>query len=110
VSTAIERQEVEDAARVFRALGDETRVRIVSLLVQGELCVCHIEEALGCPQSTISRHLAVLRSARIVRTRREGAWVHYSLDREGSPRLVAQLLEIVERFGPVAVPKRRACK
>lgn len=109
MSTTLD-QEVQDVARVFKALGDETRVRIVSLLTHGELCVCHIEDALGCPQSTISRHLAVLRAAHIVKARRDGAWVHYALDREGSPELVAQLLSVVERFGPVPAPKRRACK
>jgi ArsR family transcriptional regulator, arsenate/arsenite/antimonite-responsive transcriptional repressor len=64
---------------VFAALADETRRRILGLLASGEICVCHIHEALDVPQSTASRHLAHLRKAGLVATRREGLWVHYRL-------------------------------
>src|SRR5215470_8540809 len=71
--------EVRSLSRLFKALGDETRLRIVALLAHGELCVCHLEAALGTPQSTTSRQLAVLRAAGVVETRRAGSWVHYRL-------------------------------
>jgi ArsR family transcriptional regulator, arsenate/arsenite/antimonite-responsive transcriptional repressor len=74
-------------SRVFRALGDETRVRIVALLSHGELCVCHVETALGLPQPMISRHLAVLRAAGVVDGRRDGTWVYYRLADQPDPRL-----------------------
>jgi ArsR family transcriptional regulator len=64
---------------VFAALADETRRRILGLLASGEICVCHIHEALDVPQSTASRHLAHLRKAGLVTTRREGLWIHYRL-------------------------------
>jgi ArsR family transcriptional regulator len=64
---------------VFAALADETRRRILGLLASGEICVCHIHEALDVPQSTASRHLAHLRKAGLVATRREGLWIHYRL-------------------------------
>ena len=64
---------------VFSALADETRRRILGLLASGEICVCHIHEALDVPQPPASRHLAHLRKAGLVATRREGLWVHYRL-------------------------------
>jgi ArsR family transcriptional regulator len=71
--------EVRPLSRFFKALGDETRVRIVALLSHGELCVCHIEEALGLQQSTTSRQLGVLRAAGVVESRRQKSWVYYRL-------------------------------
>ncbi len=64
---------------LFRAFADETRLRILSLLVPGELCVCDIVSALGLGQPKISRHLAYLRRAGLVSARKEGLWKHYSL-------------------------------
>src|SRR5688572_17403632 len=66
-------------AKVCKALGDEQRLRILALLAHGELCVCHIVEALALPQPVASRHLAILRSAGIVETRRNGRWIYYRL-------------------------------
>ena len=65
----------------LRALADPTRLRILALLVGGEVCVCHIHEALGVPQPTASRHLAYLRRTGLVDARRDGLWVYYSLAR-----------------------------
>lgn len=70
---------MKEAAALFSALSDETRLRILALLTHGELCVCHIEAILRMPQSKVSRHLTVLRHAGLVSWRREGTWVHYSL-------------------------------
>jgi ArsR family transcriptional regulator len=70
--------------RTVRALADVTRLRIVGLLGTGEVCVCHIHESLGLPQSKVSRHLAYLRRAGLVRARKEGLWVYYSLAENGS--------------------------
>jgi len=63
----------------FRALADETRLRIVMLLLHGELCVCDLMAILDAPQSKLSRHLAYLKHSGIVGGRREGVWMHYSL-------------------------------
>jgi len=68
-----------DTVRVFKALGDETRLRILNLLSRGELCVCDIMKVLGVPQSKASRHLAQLRATGLVTDRREGRWMHYTL-------------------------------
>ena len=64
---------------VFGALADPTRLRILSLLKDGEVCVCHIHASLGVPQPTASRHLAYLRKSGLVTARRNGIWMHYSL-------------------------------
>ena len=64
---------------VFKALSNETRLRILILLSRRELCVCEIEEALELSQSRISRHLTVLRNSGLVLDRREGTWIYYRL-------------------------------
>lgn len=72
-----------DPQRLFRALADATRLRCVALLVDhGELCVCELTYALGMVQPKVSRHLALLREAGMVRDRREGLWVHYRIPEE----------------------------
>ena len=64
----------------FKALGDSIRLRLFALLGQyDELCVCHLVDAMQLPQSTISRHLSVLRHAGLVSTRRDGKWMYYRL-------------------------------
>lgn len=67
------------AASVFRAFSDRTRLRILHLLLDGELCVCDIMRVLDMSQPKISRHLAYLRRAGLVQARREGLWMHYRL-------------------------------
>lgn len=66
---------------LFSALADRTRLRILNLMRRREVCVCYFVEILGETQPKISRHLAYLRRAGLVRTRREGKWIHYSLAR-----------------------------
>jgi ArsR family transcriptional regulator len=91
--------ELRPLTRLFRALGDETRLRIVALLSHGELCVCHLESALDLNQSTASRLLGILKSAGIVDSRREGTWVYYSIA-EQDHATVARALEVLTRtFG-----------
>ena len=63
----------------FRALGDPTRLRIINLLARGSLCVCDIQRILEQPQSSISRHLALLKSAALIRDRRDGMRTFYAL-------------------------------
>ncbi len=81
---------------VFKALADGTRLRILGLLLDGEVCVCDIHESLKIPQSKASRHLAYLRRTGLVQTRRDGLWIHYRLGRLPDPVLDA-LLDAVRR-------------
>ncbi|HYC00741.1 MAG TPA: metalloregulator ArsR/SmtB family transcription factor [Candidatus Limnocylindrales bacterium] len=90
--------DVRPVSRLFKALADETRIRIVALLSHGELCVCHLEAALGLSQPAASRHLAVLRNAGVVDTRREGSWVYYGLTRQADPACRQQLEALVAGF------------
>ena len=77
-----------EAADTFKALGDPVRLRLFHLLsLQDELCVCQLTEAMQLPQSTVSRHLAILRHADLVATRREGKWIHYRLAGAMAPAL-----------------------
>ncbi len=65
---------------IFKALSEETRLRIVKLLEHGELCVCDIVAALDMVQPKVSFHLAVLKEAGFIRDRKQGKWTHYRLD------------------------------
>ena len=65
---------------VFKALSDETRLRILSLMKDGEICVCDIAETLGMTQPNISFHLGMLKEAGLIIDRKNGRWVHYSLN------------------------------
>ena len=69
-----------DLAETFRALADSSRAKIVYSLLQQELCVCDLAAVVGMSESAVSQHLRVLRNLRLVRTRREGKLVYYSLD------------------------------
>lgn len=73
------RNPLDQLENVLKALADSTRLRILGLLTTGEVCVCHIHESLKISQPKASRHLAYLRKAGLVTTRREGLWVYYAL-------------------------------
>src|SRR5258708_24763354 len=75
--------------RVFKALADTTRLRILGLLLTGEVCVCHIHESLKISQPKASRHLAYLRRSGLVTTRRDGLWIYYRLATSADPVIAA---------------------
>jgi ArsR family transcriptional regulator, arsenate/arsenite/antimonite-responsive transcriptional repressor len=83
------RKPLGDMETLFKALADETRLRILGLLLTGEVCVCDIHESLKIPQSKASRHLAYLRRTGLVETRRSGLWIHYRLGCPPDPVLAA---------------------
>src|ERR1051326_1206961 len=91
--------DVRPLTRLFRALGDETRLRIVALLSHGELCVCHLEKALELSQPNISRQLGILRAAGIVDARRDGSWMYYSLAPQEHAAVKAMVDRLVALFG-----------
>jgi ArsR family transcriptional regulator len=76
---------VDELENVFKALADKTRLRILALLGNNEVCVCHLHDSLGLPQPTVSRHLAYLRKSGLVAVRRDGVWMHYQVSRSLSP-------------------------
>src|ERR1022692_4496562 len=82
-------RQLSEMETLFKALADATRLRMLGLLLTGEVCVCHIHESLKIPQSKASRHLDYRRRAGLVATRRDGLWVHYRLASLPSPVLAA---------------------
>lgn len=74
--------DLDESTRLFKAFADPVRLRLLNLLSGvGEVCVCHLHEALNLPQPTVSRHLAYLRKHGLVLGRKDGLWVHYRLSK-----------------------------
>jgi DNA-binding transcriptional ArsR family regulator len=101
---------VRGLADTFSALGDPTRVRILDALSHGELCVCDLAAVLGLSQSAVSHQLRLLRGIRLVRPRREGRIVFYSLDDQHIMSIFKQTLQHVEEEGAQAAAKPRRAK
>ena len=104
------RRTLQNPTLLFRAFADPTRLRILNLLRQDELCVCHLIDVLGLPQSTVSRHLAYLRRARLVDTWEEGTWNHYRLAKPAGKlhdALLVCLEHCVRETGPLKQDKRK---
>ena len=81
-------------ARVFKALGDENRIKILTLLHTGVRCACRLLEALNISQPTLSHHMRILQDAGLVSARKDGKWIYYSLSEEGAKK-AQQMLSIV---------------
>jgi DNA-binding transcriptional ArsR family regulator len=112
---------------VMKAVADPTRVRILKILEGGELCVCQVIAVIALGQSTISKHLFLLKSAGLVKDRRDRKWIYYSLDREHASSYAARALRnlrgwlnddpvvmkdrertaLARAIGPVAICARR---
>jgi ArsR family transcriptional regulator len=82
-------KDLDALTTVYAALADPTRLRILSLLSEDEICVCHIHASLDVPQPTALRHLAYLRKSGLVEARRDGIWMHYRLAPIGNPVVAA---------------------
>ena len=96
---------MQTEARLFKALADDTRLRILALLLEGELCVCELIAALGLPQSTVSRHLAYLRNSGWVQDRRQGVWMYYQFAQPTGP-LHQDLLDLLQHR-QIEIPQAR---
>jgi ArsR family transcriptional regulator len=122
---------MQDILNIFKALSEETRLRVLSLLRHGELCVCDIVAALDMIQPKVSFHLAVLKEAGLIKDRKQGKWVHYRIDdsdmlrrfllfstleriaaeavKEDEDRLKEFLRRKKEKANIVALPDREIC-
>jgi ArsR family transcriptional regulator, arsenate/arsenite/antimonite-responsive transcriptional repressor len=87
-----------DLVRLFAALADPTRLRLLNLMNGREVCVCYFVEILNQGQPKISRHLAYLRRAGIVEARREGKWMHYRIERPDDTRAASILDATLKSF------------
>src|SRR5581483_5885219 len=95
---------------VFKALADKTRLRILALLGNNEVCVCHIHDSLALPQPTVSRHLGYLRRAGLVDVRRDGVWMHYQVARSLEPAVRSVLdsaIAALTRLSTTAADRRQ---
>jgi ArsR family transcriptional regulator, arsenate/arsenite/antimonite-responsive transcriptional repressor len=99
-------RQLDSLETLFKALADRTRLRILALLANGEVCVCDIHESLGLPQPTTSRHLAYLRRAGLVETRKQGLWVHYRLAAHTEPVSGAVIEAVRHAMGHVPASER----
>ena len=105
-NTGMEDRRLASLETLFKALADRTRLRILGLLVNGEVCVCDIHDSLGIPQPMASRHLAYLRRAGLVATRKDGLWVHYRLSELPDPVLASVLSAAAHAVGHVPASAR----
>jgi ArsR family transcriptional regulator len=99
--------------RFFQALGDKTRLRLLNLMGDQEICVCYFVEILGQAQPKISRHLAYLRSAGIVEARREGKWMHYRIvmpENLGAAQVLRQTLAWLKEDRAMQADRARLAK
>lgn len=99
--------------RFFQALGDNTRLRLLNLMGDQEICVCYFVEILGQAQPKISRHLAYLRSAGIVAARREGKWMHYRIvmpENLGAAQVLRQTLAWLQEDRSMQADRSRLAK
>ncbi|MDD5760114.1 MAG: metalloregulator ArsR/SmtB family transcription factor [Desulfobulbaceae bacterium] len=97
---------MRQTTNLFKALTEETRLRILALLEKGELCVCDLIAALQIPQSTVSRHLALLRNAGWVTDRRQGLWMYYRLADEEIPLRMALQNSILPHLSELEIIKK----
>lgn len=95
--------DLAQAARFFHALADETRLRIIERLLEGEQCVCDLTDALQTGQSRLSFHLKTLKEAGLLKDRPEGRWIYYALN----PDALAELREFLATLQPESRDGRR---
>ena len=89
--------QMRELVKAFKALSDETRLRILNLLLERECCVCEVMQALDISQPRASRNLSALYDAGLLKLRREGLWALYSIDREGLKEYYTDLVEAVRK-------------
>jgi ArsR family transcriptional regulator len=123
--TATHGMAMRDFVKLCKALSDETRIRILKVLLERECCVCEVMQALDISQSRASRNLGILEDAGFIRSRRDGLWIVYSIDEQRMNSYAAPLIELLRdslaneeiilqdrerlshavRVGPKAIPK-----
>ncbi len=79
LSSELNKKTLPSEVRIFKALADTNRLKIIKLLKEGELCVCELTAVLNTSQSTVSHHLSVLKNAGLIKERKEGKWSHFRL-------------------------------
>jgi len=88
---------MRELVKAFKSLSDETRLRILSLLMERECCVCEVMQALGISQTRASRNLSALYDAGFLKLRKDGLWSLYSMDRDGMEKYYSNLVDAVRK-------------
>lgn len=83
---------MSDTVRVFKALSDGTRLRILNILFERECCVCEVMQVLNISQPSASRHLSILHDAGLLRAQKQGIWMNYAVDHAGMPPYVQDII------------------
>ncbi len=96
--------DLNNTAKIFKALSDVKRLEILKLLQYGEMCSCVMQEELSIPQSTLSHHMKVLVEGGIVMGRRDGKWTHYSISGPGREQAI-NALKMMTSVSPLQTPK-----
>jgi ArsR family transcriptional regulator len=116
---------MRDFAKLFKSLSDETRIRILKVLLERECCVCEVMQALDISQSRASRNLGILEDAGFIKSKRDGLWIVYSIDEQKMNSYAVSLIKLLRgslvneeiilqdrerlshavRVGPKAIPK-----
>ena len=88
---------MRETVKVFKALSDETRLRILNILLEQECCVCEVMQALDISQTRASRNLAALYEVGFLKLRKDGLWSLYSIDKDGMKKYLADLIQVVTK-------------
>ncbi len=86
--------------KLFKALSDPNRIRIIKMLQLRDLCVCEVREILNLANSTVSKHLSILRDAELILDDKDGKWVNFSLNPSTSEKYVSRLLPLLKEWLP----------
>ena len=97
IKATLKRKAVHDLIKAMKALSDETRLRILRILLEKECCVCEVMQALNISQTRASRNLSALHDASFLRLRKDGLWSLYSIDKEGMREYFPELVDIVSK-------------
>ncbi len=103
---------MDSTVKIYKALSDPNRLRILKILEAGEKCVCKIPDILGLANSTVSKHLSILRDAGLIQGRKEGKWVHYSLvenSKDESVRCHLNHIKSILNDDPLVLADRQTC-
>ena len=98
--------------KIFKALSDSNRIRILKMLEEKPMCVCDIKDVLGLANSTVSKHLSLLRDAEFISDEKDGKWVYYSLNKMNYEKYINQILPLIKTWlnddGTVRSDKKKA--
>lgn len=103
---------MDSTVKIYKALSDPNRLRILKILEAGEKCVCKIPDILGLANSTVSKHLSILRDAGFIKGRKDGKWVHYSLvenSEDESIKCHLNHLKTILNDDPLVYAHRQTC-